>query len=254
MTPGDEKVCREVRAALGIASIAFDEGPVQFQTQFKCSKGSQRATVNVSSKGKITVQGASSELKAWLDSMKDAIEKGEAIPGRLPADFEALPNDLRTRVPDCDDVILWFFDECLQCLRGGSPAAAAFLLGAASEKSILLLIDSYASAIPDEGSRRLFQQRVGKNKAISGKYDEFRQSFRSGLIQPSELELTHDLDTYLGGAFQFYRLTRNDIGHPHKIPETSRTLVISQLGQFIIYLDRVYKLKRFFDARQVNEP
>lgn len=121
------------------------------------------------------------------------------------------------RVPDCDDVVLWFFQEALRCYKADSPAGAAFMLGAASEKAILLLIDSYGNAIGDEGHKNSFFSRVNQ-RMISKKYEEFKASYNGCKSKPADQILAQDLTQLLDGAFNFYRHTRNAVGHPQIIP------------------------------------
>jgi len=74
------------------------------------------------------------------------------------------------------------FQEALRCYKAGSPAGAAFMLGAASEKAILLLIENYGSRIKDEKHKESFFSRVN-NKMISQKYDEFKKIIQVGKPQ-----------------------------------------------------------------------
>ena len=87
------------------------------------------------------------------------------------------------------------------------------MLGAASEKAIGLLISAYSDSIVGEKNRDGFLSRVN-NPMISVKYDEFIRSYKSCKSKPTDLALSQDLETVIGGMFQFCRVTRNQIGHP----------------------------------------
>src|SRR5690606_32759028 len=211
-----------------------------------------RASVLVYNTGRMHVEGAESELKAWLGQVRTSIEAGSAAPGiLLPAEIERFPQTLRERVPDCDDVVVWFFQESMRCYRAGSAAAAAFMLGAASEKAVLLLIEAYASRIADPTNRERFVSRVN-NRMISVKYDEFKRSYRSARPQPSTLPLSQDLEHLLDGAFNFYRHTINTVGHPQIIPDFDPGVVLANLGQFFVYVERIYLLIEFFRANEMH--
>lgn len=169
----------------------------------------------------------------------------------LPPEIEKLPATLQERVPACDGVVVWFYEEALRCYKAGSVAGAAFMLGAASEKAILLLVEVYASQIKDEKKREKFLSRTN-NRMISIKYDEFKRSYKSSSPQPKELPLAQDIEQLLDGAFNFYRHTRNQVGHPQIIPDLDKGVILANIGQFITYVERIYSLIDFFEENGVD--
>lgn len=252
MSNGDDKVCATVRSALDAHKVDFQELDIQHATKFTAKLGAQSASINVYNSGKLHVEGKESDLKEWLGQLKDSIEKGAGGPvALLPAEIEKFPLTLRERVPDCDDVILWFFQEALRCYKADSVAGAAFMLGAASEKAILMLIDSYAAAIKDEAKKSSFLSRTNQ-RMISKKYDEFKASYAGCKSKPADPILSQDLTQLLDGAFNFYRHTRNVVGHPQIIPDLDKGVVLANLGQFIVYSERVYALAKHFTENGVE--
>lgn len=251
MSNGDERLCEIVRSSLTAHKIEFSEADIQYATKFTAKSGAHSASINVYNTGKMHIEGKSSDLKNWLGGLKESIEKGTGGPvALLPAEIEKFPQTLRERVPDCDDVVLWFFQEALRCYKADSPAGAAFMLGAASEKAILLLIDTYANAITDEGKKNSFLSRAN-GKIISKKYDEFKASYAGCKSKPSDQVLAQDLTQLLDGAFNFYRHTRNTVGHPQIIPDLDKGVVLANLGQFIVYVERIYGLSSHFKQNGV---
>lgn len=251
MSNGDEKLCGTVRSALTANKMDFQENEIQHATKFAVKSGSQTASINVYNSGKIHVEGKICDLKSWLEQLKESIEKGTGGPiALLPAEIEKFPQTLRERVPDCDDVVLWFFQESLRCYKADSAAGSAFMLGAASEKAILLLIDAYGNAISDEKNRSSFQTRVN-GRMISKKYEEFKSSYAGCKSKPNDQILAQDLTQLLDGAFNFYRHTRNAVGHPQIIPDLEKGVILANLGQFIVYIDRIYMLMRHFQKNGV---
>ena len=91
-----------------------------------------------------------------------------------------------------------FVDEAIRCMRADALLAAAFMIGAASERAINLLIQTYGEAI----------------RMISQRYEECCASYRSCRSRPSDPTLAPDLDVPIGKMFQFCRITRNEVGHP----------------------------------------
>lgn len=252
MSNGDEKLCETVRNALVAHKMDFQEADIEYATKFTVKSGALSASINVFNSGKLHVDGKASELKTWLEQLKESIKQGSGGPvALLPAEIEKFPQTLRDRVPDCDDVVLWFFQEALKCYKADSPAGAAFMLGAASEKAVLLLIDTYGNAIANEGHRASFFLRVN-NKMISKRYDEFKASYNGCKSKPTDQIVAHDLTQLLDGAFNFYRHTRNSIGHPQIVPDLEKGVILANLGQFIIYVDRIYALMRHFRENGVT--
>ena len=252
MPNGDEKICNSIREALQNNDILDTEEDIQNATKFSVKSGATRAAILVYNSGKIVVEGTVSDLKKWLNELKTSIESGSAAPGiLLPAEIEKFPQTLKERVPSCDGVVLWFFQEALRCYKAGSPAGAAFMLGAASEKAILLLIETYGNRIKNQKNREGFFSRVN-NRMISVKYDEFKRSYKSANPKPNELTLVQDLEQLLDGAFNFYRHTRNAVGHPQIIPDLDQGVILANLGQFIVYVERIYGLIEFYNANEIQ--
>lgn len=252
MPNGDEKLCASVREALTQHGVLDGEQEIQHATRFIAKSGASKAGIAVYKTGKMHVDGAESELKKWLLDLKAALEAGNAAPGiLLPAEIEKFPQTLQERVPACDGVILWFFQEALRCYKAGSPAGAAFMLGAASEKAILILIESYGNQIKDEKNRDAFFSRVN-NRMISVKYEEFKKSYKSAKTKPKEMPLAQDLEQLLDGAFNFYRHTRNSVGHPQIVPDLDKGVILANIGQFVVYLERIYSLIDFYGQNGVE--
>jgi len=252
MANGDEKMCASVREALTQNNILDTEQDIQHATKFNAKSGANRAGMIVYNSGKIHVEGADSELKKWLLELKISVESGNAAPGMLlPAEIEKFPQTLQERVPACDGVVLWFFQEALRCYKAGSPAGAAFMLGAASEKAVLILMETYGNRIQNADNRERFFSRVN-NRMISVKYDEFKRSYKSSKPRPTELPLAQDLEQLIDGAFNFYRHTRNQVGHPQIVPDLDKGVILANLGQFIVYVERIYGLIAFFGANEIE--
>lgn len=157
------------------------------------------------------VQGPASPLTILLDEMKAALEAGGVTPGQvLPFEIERFPEAIRERVPTVDPVIVEFIREAIVCVKADALLAAAFMLGAASEKAINLLIYTYADSIRDDTNRGKFQSRIN-GRMISAKYDGLEKSYRGCKSRPKERALAQDLEILIGQMFQFSRITRNEL-------------------------------------------
>lgn len=212
-----------------------------------------RCNINVYNSGKIVIGGSDSPLKTALQQMKQQVEAGNFSPSKmLPFEIERFPDLIMEAIPDCDPVIIEFIAEAVKALRHDLLLSASFLVGAASEKAICLLIEAYTNAINNEKHQASFKQRTGKNRMISKKYEEFLNSYKSCKTQPSDTKLVTDSYTILSSLFTFYRLTRNEVGHPEIVPNLDKGIIIANLAQFIKYLETVYGLIRFFDKTPVE--
>ena len=246
----DEKMLADVKAYLGTRSLEFTESEEQDCTKLTLKSGKQRLYVSVFGTGTIRVQGPpTSQLKAELDQMKARLEAGEPMTEPLPYGIDELVDAIQ-RVPDVDPVIVAFISEAIDCCRAKALLAATFMLGAASENAINHLIQTYVAAISEEKNRNNIVGRMG-GKTITGRYEVFEKSYRSCKSKPTALPLAQDLDTIIGQTFHFYRVTRNEIGHPVTVPNLEYGAILANLGQFGRYIERVYGLIAHFRASGV---
>jgi hypothetical protein len=234
MSTGDPTVLASVLSFLDRQGLEHQESEgTQYYTRVNVKAGPLRVNADVYNTGRIQIGGPKSPLKELLVNMKHAIEAGDAMPGQvLPFEIDRFPQTLRDRIPGIDPVIVEFVSEAIKCYRAGALLGAAFMIGAASERAILLLMSTYGESIRDEANRNKFFGRV-TNRAISRQYDEFIASYKSCHSRPTEGILSHDMETIIGAAFQFYRITRNDVGHPEIAPDLDKGVILANLGQLV---------------------
>lgn len=246
MVNADEKVLGEVLSFLDRQKLPHTESEEQYCTKVNVRSGPHKASVSVYNSGKMSVQGPSSPLKTLLEQMKQALESGGAPPGQaLPFEIELFPQTLRERVPDCDPVITSFLEEAIRCYKAEALLGCAFMIGAASERAIGLLIQTFGECIGDEANRNKFFSKVN-GRMISMRYDEFEARYRSCKSKPTDAVLSQDLDVVIGNMFQFCRITRNEVGHPQIVPDLVKGVLLANLGHFVSYIERIYGLMRHF--------
>lgn len=149
---------------------------------------------------------------------------------------------MKKEIEGVDETILTYVAEALQAYLKGLMLSSTVMLGAASEKAFLLLLDAYINAISELRQREDFQKKT--QGPIKRKFDAFRDEvpkFRSSLPR----SISDDLDIQLDGIFNLVRNCRNDVGHPtgRKI---DRRLAFANLQLFIPFCKRAYNLIRFF--------
>lgn len=166
----------------------------------------------------------------------------------LPHDPDGYLEYLRKEIPQTDDTIIMYIAESLQTFLTGNLLASTVMLGGASEKAVLLLMEAYVNAISDPSEKKRFEQST-KRFGILRKFKEFRKrldSIRKNIPRP----ISDDLNIQLDGIFNWIRNCRNDVGHPtgRKI---NRRLAFSNLQLFIPYCKRIYDLIEHFNQTSI---
>jgi hypothetical protein len=156
---------------------------------------------------------------------------------------------LRTRVPAVDAVVVGYVEESLECWRRRCFRASAVMLGCASEKAMLLLIESFYGALQNAKRKEKFEKEALRPLQIQRRTDYFRQQL---LMERGTLpaELADALETKLDGIFQLIRGARNASGHPdmHDVtPEDAH----GGLLLFPSYCERAFALKEHFDRTPI---
>ena len=167
----------------------------------------------------------------------------------LPHDPDGFLTEYRKAVPQADPVIVDYLTEALQCYIYGLNRAAAVMLGGASEKAVLLLIDSYADSISDATRKQRFESEILKAQSIFRKYEVLDKQLPllKGAVPKN---LTDGVDSLLRGVFDLIRNSRNDAGHPTSGTLVDRDVVYSHLRLFTPYCARIYGLINWFQTNK----
>jgi|GEM_PF-6740547 len=260
MTTGDEAKCSVVRDAVESAGILESESEVEYATKFTVALGTSQANMLVFTTGEIHVDGATSALKTWCEQLEASIDSGCDPPGVLLSEEVEEPQAkedpvvLVHRFPDGDDVVQWYFAESLKAVslqngEAGSLAGAALLLGAASERALLMLIETYASRINNETHRKKFLGRT-TGRTILTQCEKLRQSYKRATSRPQELPPIEELDERLALALEFCGHLRDENGYPSLL--TDSEVRLAKREQFLECLERIYDLIRFFHANEIT--
>ena len=141
-----------------------------------------------------------------------------------------------------------YLTESLQAYLKGLMFSSAVMLGVASEKAFLLLLEAFTNSLTKESKKQKFQrlQNTFKTKTKFNKLKSEIIAMRRTL--PKELE--DNLESQVEGIFHLIRVTRNDAGHPTgKIIERGEAFTNLQL--FPIYCKRVYGLINYFNKNPI---
>lgn len=139
--------------------------------------------------------------------------------------------------PDADPVVREYLDEALRTFNANCPKASAVMLGAASEKLVLLLHDRFEDAISDPAMKKKFQKMYGLT--ISSKYNALKRGLDHMIekkrFPPRSPEYSETINNALGGVFQMLRRLRNAAGHPDLLVPMTRENLFLNLCVFSEY-------------------
>ena len=166
-------------------------------------------------------------------------------------DYDGFLADLKARVPKCDVVILRYVSESLRAFQYNMFFASMVMLGCASEKAIVLLIDAYVSSIDKPTNQAKLRSRIA-NRDISTAFDEFKKSFDTTKNQVPLSQVIKDFDAHVDAIFTFIRLLRNSIVHPTAMPHVTSALAYANLQQFTYYVDTIFKLITYYESNKIT--
>ncbi len=167
----------------------------------------------------------------------------------LPHDPDGFLKEFQNAVPAADPTVVEYVTEALQCFIHGLNRSAAIMLGGASEKAILQLIDACTASIGDLNKKATVKAQTAKAQSLFKKYEVFEKhfpSFKGNL--PGEL--AENVDSLLRGGFDLIRNSRNDSGHPASGVLVDRDTNYSHLKLFVPYCKRVYGLIEWLQHNQ----
>ena len=242
-----------VKEFISVCELCIDnERDIQNGKQLTVSSGIYHCTISIYYKaGKIVIGGSDSFLKSELEKAKKQIETGNFSPNKVAFEnIDNFPEIISRDIPECDEVIIKFVAEAICAMKNELYLATNFLLGAASERAVCILIEAYVQAISGDQNRENFKKRIG-NRVISIRYDEFIRSFKSSKSKPGSEAGLRDWETILETFFDFYRLCRNEIGHPSINPRHDKEIVLATSGVFVRYLKTIYELIRFLKSNPI---
>jgi len=127
-----------------------------------------------------------------------------------PYDPDGYLKRLQSDIPKLDSVIVLYLNEALHTFRIGCLLSSTVTLGCASEKAFLLLVEAYATALPQTQQDKF--RKETENRMIKRQFEEFSKRLESHLKPKLPGDLKDDLDVTLSGVFAMMRNMRNDAG------------------------------------------
>jgi len=168
--------------------------------------------------------------------------------GSLPYDTDKYINEIKRLIPEIDEILLLYLGESKTTYNKEHLLSATITLGIASEKLILLLIDSFIEALKDKTRKAKLKKQISES-FIYSKHKIFRKNFDpiKGLLPK---EIIDKLDIYLDGIFNFIRENRNEAGHPTGISMTKKEL-FANLQLFSDYAKKIYSIINYLKTNEI---
>lgn len=161
-----------------------------------------------------------------------------------PYDPDGYLQKIKTEISTIDTVIIRYLEECLSCFRRNLLLSSAVMLGCASEKAVLLLIEIFGGTLHG-ADKKAFEKEINtfiiirKYSALWSRLEPIAKSLPNNL--------GNNLESIIHNTFDIIRTTRNDAGHPSDNVIEKET-VHANLLLFPIFCKRIYKLIDHFST------
>ncbi len=148
-------------------------------------------------------------------------------------------SNLKNKIKNLDQVVGEYYAESIATFQQDLPLSCAFTLGASSERAIYLLAEAIKDYINNPSEIKAFEKVEWSIKRLN----EYILKRLNGISKnfKDKKELFQDIDSKLSTFFQYYRLTRNEVGHPKELPPSidMETLKL-YLKKYEEYLESVF--------------
>jgi hypothetical protein len=173
---------------------------------------------------------------------------------KITSSKQAVPNDpsgyisrIRNEIPDLDPIIEVYLTESIKTYNINQLLSATITLGCASEKALLILIDSFGDSFSDPSMKLAFLKKL-EGKFIKTQFEEFDRAIKR-VLPAFPYSLRDKYTNTLIGVFEMIRSNRNGAGHPTGRLVDKETL-FANLQVFITYCKYIYQLKTHLDTEK----
>lgn len=157
--------------------------------------------------------------------------------------------NLQTLIPQIDQLTLAYISESIATYNLNQLLSSTITLGAASENIILMLIETYASALQNSQARVSFNRSVSR-VGIYKKFDLLKVSLDSHKHQIPH-QIWQDLLPELEAIFNFIRINRNSAGHPSG-QATDKNNLTANFQIFTSYSKKLFDLIDYLQNNQLT--
>lgn len=162
----------------------------------------------------------------------------------VPHDPEGFLTELSDRNEGMDDLVLTYAREALHAFNAQCYLASSVMVGVASERALLLLMEAFASTLEGAERQKFDEVLNHPRRGIYFKFDEFRKR-----LEPRKPELPEwirdSLALHLDAVADLLRVARNDSGHPTGRHLDGGTAYVN-LRMFGRYTEKLWALRSHF--------
>jgi hypothetical protein len=166
----------------------------------------------------------------------------------IPEDARRYREVLQSLVPNLDPVVLQYVEESLTAYQRQAYFAAAVMVGAACEKSVYLLADSFLRSIQNPGEKKKLDEAM-RGRSISRLFGAIQDILRakSKLIS---YDVTEGTEQHLLSFLESVRVQRNEAVHPNAALVTPIKVQLS-LAAFPHACEKMFELIRWLDTHPI---
>jgi hypothetical protein len=174
---------------------------------------------------------------AELTSKGETTEPEQFLPS--VESYDKLVQEIETSLGPIDSVAKIYLKEALGTFKSDYIISAAFCLGAMSERCILLLSSALERDLKDANISREYSKCNGVKRYAKFVVDNLPKLRNK---HPGNDAIFFELDTKINSLASYYRLTRNEAGHPDFLPTVERAELELAFKTVPRYLNTVLKV------------
>lgn len=157
--------------------------------------------------------------------------------------------------PSGDPVVLDYLTEAVHTFNADCVRASAVMLGAASEKLILLVVEALAGAIVAPEKRKNFDAALNGKWMISHKYKVLAETLGQ-ILTSKKVVVPKHIAEFINGelpsGYELLRRVRNSAGHPEAAGDVTTDMIFMNLRFFSEYARRMGELLAFLVSSKVD--
>jgi hypothetical protein len=158
---------------------------------------------------------------------------------------------LQSKLPitrQLDAIIIDYLVESMSAMQKGLYKASAVMLGVATERALMLLVET-AMLLPAAATvKKAFESNPFQTETLAN----VLSATLDQIIPKTRKDLKNSLDLRFGTIFHIIRITRNEAGHPKNVI-TTREDLLALFQLFPLFCERVYQLLIFFETELENQ-
>lgn len=147
---------------------------------------------------------------------------------------------IKKDIPNLDQVVEVYYAESIKAFQNELLISSAFTLGASSERAIYLLAEAVKNYLNNKADTKAFQDSEWSIKKLNeytvDRLRRIKSNFRD------KQDLFFEIDVKFNTLFTYYRLTRNEVGHPDRVPSLDKHELELNLKTFPKYLKKIFKI------------